>query len=619
MKTIRILFISIIAALSTSSCNDFFEIPITSDVTIDTVFSNQLRAEQFLWTVYETSSINGFPGWKDGGVKNGLLMGATDEGDMYGGEGAEDFNKGSWSASNQREFSMGTAYLGIRNANIFIENVDRVPNITDLYRNQMRSEARFFRALQHFDMMQRYGGIPIVTQTLDKDGVDQKIPRSTFAETVKFVVDECDEAIKYLPNSYDKVYRGRVTKGAALALKARTLLYAASPLFNPTEGKAYFEDGINDGDYTKTVDSELKKYVCYDSYDPNRWVVAAAASKAVIDWAVNESGWCAIVNTGKPFDDYNNSTALNSSEVILNDRSHLRFATWMDGFGNQVRYYTNSIYGSWKRSHGVTFNMTKFYVTANGEDQTWNENTDLNGTYGNYGEFVAKCKEMEPRFQLSVQYSSPDQIAAGLETNKVIEGWWSKDGTKEIVPGGKWMDASMYACYTGVGHLKKYIVNMNHTESPFFWTIFRLAEFYMNYAEALNETMSAPNQEVLDAINVIRSRAGIPLLTSSSPGCNSRDNFRKVIQRERTVELFCEDHRFFDVRRWKIADNEGVMNGGIWTLRLYQMDGATTPNKASVVYKKEKVEDRVWKDFMYLYPFNQGEVNLGYLKQNPGW
>ena len=144
MKAIRILFVSIIAALSTTSCNDFFEIPITSDITIDTVFSSKMRAEQFLWTVYETSSINGFPGWKDGGVKNGLLMGATDEGDMYGGEGAEDFNKGSWSASNQREFYMGTAYSGIWNTNLFLENVDRVPGITDLYRNQMRSEARFF-------------------------------------------------------------------------------------------------------------------------------------------------------------------------------------------------------------------------------------------------------------------------------------------------------------------------------------------------------------------------------------------------------------------------------------------------------------------------------------------
>jgi hypothetical protein len=621
MKTIKTYIIATIVFFGVvlSSCNDFFEIPITSDITIDSVFNSQLRAEQFLWTVYETGSINGFPGWKDGGVKNGLLMGATDEGDMYGGEGAEDFNRGSWSASNQREFNMGSAYLGIRNANIFLENADRIPGITDAYRNQMRSEARFFRALQHFDMMQRYGGIPIVTETLDKDGVEQKIARSTFAETIKFIVDECDEAVQYLPNQYDKNNRGRITKGAALALKARTLLYAASPLFNPADGKAYYEDGINDGDYTKAIESEIKKYVCYESYDPNRWTQAAAAAKAVIDWAANESGWCMIVNTGKPFDDYNNSTSLNSSEIILNDRSHQKFATWADGYGNQVRYYTNSIYGSWKRSHGVTYNMTKFYQTANGTDQSWNENTDPNGTYGNYGEFVAKCKEMEPRFQVSVMYSSPDQIVAGLETNKVIEAWWSKDGTKEIVPGGKWMDASMYACYTGVGHLKKYMVNMNHAESPFFWPIFRLAEFYLNYAEALNETMAVPSQEVIDAINVTITRAGLPALTTASPGCDSKANFRKLIQRERAVEFLCEEHRFFDVRRWKTADNEGVMKGSMWTLRLYQMDGQTTPNKASVVYKLEKLEDRVWKDYMYLYPFGQNEINLGYLKQNPGW
>lgn len=622
MKTIKITAVSVIAlwmTFSMSSCNDFFEIPITSDVTIDTVFSNRDKAEAFLWTVYETCAINGFPGWKDGGVRNGLLMGATDEGDMYGAEGAEDFNKGTWSASNQREFSWGATYTGIRNANIFLENIDRVPDLTESYRNQLRSEARFFRALIHFDAFKRFGGIPIVKETLDKPGVEQKIPRSTLDETVKFIVEESDEAARYLPNAYENTYRGRVTKGAALALKARTLLYAASPLFNPQDGKAYYEDGVNDGDYTIGIDPDIKKYVSYESYDANRWTLAANASKAVIDWAANESGWCKIVNTGNPFNDYNNSTSLNSDEVILNDRSHQTWATWLDGYGNQVRYYTNSIYGSWKRSHGVTYNMTRFYLKDDGSEQEWNENQNPDGTFGSYAEFVAKCKEMEPRFQLSVMYSSPDQIVAGLETNKVIEGWWSSDGTKEIVPGGKWMDASMYACYTGVGHLKKFVHNMTHAQTPWFWPVFRLGEFYLNYAEALNETKGTPDQEVFEAINVIRRRAGIPELNSSSPGCDNRENFRKVIQRERTVELFSEEHRFFDVRRWKIADQEGVMKGGIWTLRLYQMDGQTTPNKASVVYKKVKVEDRIWRDYMYLYPFDQREINLGYLMQNPGW
>jgi starch-binding outer membrane protein, SusD/RagB family len=619
MKTIRIIIFSLIFTGIFSSCNDFFEIPVTSDVTIDSVFSSPLKAEAFLWTVYETCAINGFPGWRDGGVRNGLLMGATDEGDMFGGEGAEDFNRGTWSANNQREFNMGTCYLGIRNANIFMENIDRVAGLTDLQKNQMRSEARFFRTLMHFDAFRRFGGVPIVTQTLDKSGVEQKVPRSTLAQTIQFIVDECDEAAKYLPNSYDRTYKGRVTKGAALALKSRTLLYAASPLFNPIDGKAYYEDGVNDEDFTVAISPDVKQYVCYENYDANRWKVAADAAKAVIDWAENESGWCRVINTGNPFDDYNNATSLNSDEILLNDRSHQTWATWLDGYGNQVRYYTNSIYGSWKRSHGVSLNWTRFYYRSDGSEQIWNENTNPDAAFGNYSEFVNKCKEMEPRFQLSVMYSSPDQIVSGLETNKVIEAWWSADGTKEIVPGGKWMDASMYACYTGVGHLKKFLHNMTHAQSPFYWPVLRLGEFYLNYAEALNETAGIPTQETFDAINVIRRRAGIPELNSASPGCDTRDNFRQVVHRERNIEMFCEEHRFFDVRRWKIADQEGVMKGGIWTLRLYQMDGQTTPNKASVVYKKVKVEDRVWKDYMYLYPYNQGEVNLGYLVQNPGW
>lgn len=631
MKAVSKIVFFVLLTVSLSSCNDFFEIPVTSDITLDSVFSSRNKAQRFLWTVYETGVSNGFPGWRDGGVAKGLCAAITDECILNGGEsGVQAFCKGTWGPNDQQEFSMADAYKGIRNANIFLENAYKIPEASeeeilsgvksqDVYttakeKSEMMAEARFFRAYQHFTMMERYGGIPIVTRTLSSND-DMQIPRSTLETTLDFIVSECDSCARVLPNAYiNSVYRGRVTKGAALALKARALLYAASPLFNPVDGKAYYEDGINDMATKGFSDKDL---VCLP-YSHERWKAAADAAKAVIDWAEQESGWCAIDNTGNPFDDYNRATSnVNSNEVILNDRSHQTFATWGEGYGNEVRYYTNSIYGSWKRSHGVTFNFTKFYLKADGTEQTWNEymGEDVS-QYGDYEEFKTKCKEMEPRFQVSVMYSSPDQIANGLESNKVIEGWWNQDGTKEIVPAGKWMEASMYATFTGVGHLKKYMVSMTHAQFPIHWIMFRLAEQYLNYAEALNE-YSGPSQEVLDALNVTRKRAGLPIIDLSTAG--SQENLREMIHRERNVELLAEEHRMFDVRRWKIADQEGVLKGGMYILRLHQQGDGTTPDPSKVIYKKIRYEDRGWQDCMYLYPFDQSEMNLGYLVQNPGW
>lgn len=146
--------------------------------------------------------------------------------------------------------------------------------------------------------------------------------------------------------------------------------------------------------------------------------------------------------------------------------------------------------------------------------------------------------------------------------------------------------------------------------------MFRLAEQYLNYAEALNE-YSGPSQEVLDALNVTRKRAGLKELDLASVG--SQDNLREIIHRERNVELLAEEHRMFDVRRWKIADNEGVLKGGMYILRLHQQGEGTAPDPSKVIYKKIKYEERGWRDCMYLYPFDQSEMNLGYLVQNPGW
>lgn len=586
-----LLIICGLALLTTtfSSCKKFLEKPVSSDVTVDEVFASRERAEQFLWKVYQTASIFEFPYyWASGengyyhyGFTYTISAAATDEGDAFENlTGAEAFNNGNWGPTNiyWYEFRSEFCYEGIRNANIFIENIDKAP-ITDKEKAEMKAEAIFLRALMHFDLMQRLGGISIVDKVLkvasaeDIPGVRQ--PRSTFEETVNFIVKSCDDAAKDLPNVYESRYRGRIVKGAALALKSRTLLYAASDLFN-------------DGYGVQSTDPKFKpEMVRYTSGDRKaRWQLAANASKAVLDWAQNESGWCTLYrDKTNPAERYEeifinpnvNERILDAGLIGTNTNNYfIRFLTP----GTVV--YT----GSDPVNVGITFNFAKFYQKADGTEQTWDETPGIAYPYSQY---QAKLRALDPRFQASVFYSG--------------EEWSRGTGTRYhfYEQGAKKLDR-----YNGVGFLRKFVKGFSNGSSPTpRWITFRLAEFYLNYAEALNEADGDPGQ-IVWAINEIRNRVDMPDIAYTD-----KLDMRQKIRRERGVELAFEQHRYFDVRRWKIAGQEGVMKGGMWSLKL---TGGTTPT-----YKLEKFEDRVWDDKMYLYPFRVSEVDLGYIAQNPGW
>ncbi|TZF83223.1 RagB/SusD family nutrient uptake outer membrane protein [Pedobacter sp. BS3] len=583
----KILVVSM-SILMLTSCTKYLEKPESSDIKIDDIFSSAERTEQFLWTVYQTCSIFEFPYyWASGengyyhyGATYTIVAAADDEADAYSNiTGAEAFNKGNWSSSDiyWYEFRSEFCYKGIRNANLFIENIDKAP-FSDKEKASMKAEAIFLRALMHFDLMQRLGGVAIVDKSLKvtsaEDVPEVRIPRSTYEETVNFIVKSCDDAAKDLPNSYPSKYRGRIVKGAALALKARTLLYAASPLFNSAQS------------YVPVADPELRKMIGYTNYDPHRWQLAADASKAVLDWAANESGWCKLYREKSNLVDRYEEIFINPSvnETILD-------AGFMGTSTNNyfVRFMTPGtvVYtGTDPINIGVTLNFTKFYQKADGTDQTWDEQPGVNYPYS---EYRRKLKELEPRFQASVFYSG-EEWARGTGT---VYHFYEQHG--------KLLDA-----YNGVGFLRKFVKGVrNGSNPPPKWITFRLAEFYLNYAEALNEVNGDPNQ-ITWAINEIRDRAGMPGYSYTN-----QEDMRNKIHRERGVELAFEEHRYFDVRRWKIAGNEGVMKGGMYGLRLV---GGSSPT-----YHLEKFEDRVWDDKMYLYPFRISEINLGYIVQNPGW
>ncbi len=562
--------------LALLGCNkDFLEKPDSSDVTIDTIFSERIKAETFLWETYGTSIPSGFPKdwgrWE--GVQNAsMVMAACDEGDVYDDwPGSNAFNTGAWGTQHNPEDGFGHHYKGIRNANIFIANIDRVPNIPELERAQLRAEALFLRALQHAELLKRYGGIPIVDHVLQADG-DVKLPRNTYAECVDFIVHGCDEAAAVLPDSYPSAFLGRATKGAALALKSRVLLYAASPLAN--SANPYI--------------GQDREYTGYTDYNPERWRAAADAAKAVLDWAGGAGGIRLILDAANPGNAYETAvSAPDNAEIILANKSESWWGDWWPMFFQFVM--PRGVYNGWY-GHGVTFQHAQRYQTVDGNDQTWPES-------GSYSEFQAKMAEMEPRFQRSVFYSG-----SSFNDQYGIRHFYRRSN-------GSWTE---HAPVNGVGYMKKFLARFNWGGGRLNWPVYRLAEFYLNYAEALNE-ISAMDGQSFAAVNEIRRRAGVPELSAGDARYDSQEKLREAIRRERAVELAFEEHRYYDVRRWRIAEEEGVMRGAMWGLNLYEQSGG------EIIYRKEVFETRVWDNKMYTYPIPQGEIDKGYLLQTPGW
>ncbi len=644
-KYLFVFFIGgLIVLLAGTSCSRILEQPDGSIITIDSVFNNPDNAMRALNNAYATCVVNGFitgnggGGLSDAGTFDGFLLAASDEGDQFGSGGrANAFNAGTWGPSFQDEFAIGRVTSGIRNASLFIENAAKVPfvntgtiNWTERFRDQTIAEAKVLRAMMHYEMMIRYGGIPITDQVpkviiQNNGGVNQAtvVPvatRQSLRSVIDFIVKSCDESINVLPDAYPQSELGRITKGAALALKSVTLLWAASPLVNTA---------------TPAVSSAYDSLLCMGNADPARWAAAATAAKATIDWAT-ANGYALLddATLGKA-ESYNFATGAvfdpRNKEIIHFDHSHGQQA----GGANVIRWGC-PIYFSWGNTvMALPINfIRKTYRNTNGNDVNIPDN-------GSFTDFKAIMKQMEPRFQAVAwwpgsQYTNTNLMnnQGGNDTAKFLIRRGNASGNTQQVGAGPQLIGN--GIPNGI-HQKKFINLVNATNGTvnLYWPIFRLAEFYLDYAEALNE-IGPGNPEMINALNVIRSRGGLPPLAPGNATytqiIGNQQQAREYIRRERAIELYAEEHRFFDVRRWKIAGQDGVMQGQFFRIFLHEngtgtyvnpttaMNAATKlQNDNRVSYRIESFETRVWSDKMYFYPFPQNEVNKGFLVQNPGW
>lgn len=492
-----------------------------------------------------------------------MLDCATDDGvHAFSGSGAEMLAQGRWDGTYNPDDSWRVNYEGIRKVNDFMLNI--VPNIpSGVFRSQLTVEnligqACFLRAMFYFDLLKRYGGIPIIE---DKLGIDSnvEIPRNSYDECVSYIVEQCDFAAEHLPLFYTNKNAdfGRATKGAALALKARVLLYAASPLYN---------------DPLLTVSSIIN-----GAYQSEKWETAAEAAHQIIalDLYGLEKNFAAIFVKL----DNNVEVILQKMAAPSNDLERL----------NGPSGYTGGRGGT-----GPSLNLIDAFEMLDGTPFNW-EDPQLAADPIAY-------PNRDFRLYYSVIYNGLTWMGSQVETYQ---------GGKDAI--------GLNATKTGF-YMRKFLSQ----QAKWFggdagvtfhcFPLFRYSEVLLNYAEAMNEAYGPdldPKNYGLtarQALDIIRARAGFK---SSLPEM-SQEDLRLKIRNERRVELAFEEHRYWDVRRWKIADQ--VLNSPVYGLIITKNEDETFS------YERKKVEDRFFDSRMYFYPIPKTEINRNSrLEQNPGW
>lgn len=468
-------------------------------------------------------------------------------------------------------------YQGIRAASVFMANIDKVPIKIPNANKNWKAEARFLRAYYYFELVKRYGGVPLMGDKIYNITDDVQLPRSTFDQCITYIVSECDAVKEDLRvDPVDIANLGRVTKGAALALKARALLYAASPLYNHT---------ANDSGLPSGSDAQLKA-AGYNDFDANRWKLAADAARDIITYGKFS------LAVG-----YNNVFLQQLSNEIIFARN-ANSNTSVENTNGPVGFSGN-VQGNGRTS--PTQEFVDAFLTINGkpisEDVVSATNPsgyDANNPYNN----------RDPRFKLSVIYNGAQWIKTTIQT---FDGGVSK-------PGG-----ALQQTYTSY-YLRKFMGNFENAEYASVYhnfPLFRYAEVYLNLAEAKNEFLGSPDAEVYNAIVELRKRAGI-IKGAGTYGYGLKDNMTKdemrtVIRNERRIELSFEEHRFWDIRRWRIGQQ--VLANNLHGLRILRSNAGVLTTTGIEVLKTNFGDT---KRYLYPIPFSELSRNSK-LVQNPGW
>ena len=549
MKKYKNLLLALFVALA-SGCSDMLDIKPTSFISDEAIWEDKVLIDKFVANTYG-SMLCGFNRCTAGFGQNwsmswaGNMDSATDDfASVSDSPIYTQLNKDAITAQSCPFVSeiWIQEYLVIRKCNTIIERVAGVDDKVLTAKEKLRidAEARFLRAFCYFDLGRTFGKAPLIlkAQNLEEDLL---VAPSSFAEIVEFVKDECDLYADNLPLTYPEEEAGHATKGAFLALKSRALLYLASPLNS--------ED------------------------DARKWDDAAVAAQAVMDLHVYE-----LYKVGEtPYRSMEFDKTAANKEVIFERRfsfpeaPHNIHMMWSLDAEDA---------GSWNGLY-PTQNLVDAYETIDGKliDDPTNTMYDAQDPYSN----------RDARFYQSIIYngSTWETYLMSMVTNTVDP---SKNGSCKPRLG---------KARCGYGP-KKFIEELDPSTNIYGgyaqsnnWPYFRYAEVLLNYAEAKNESLSVPDESVYNAVNEVRARSKQPNL----PTGLSKEEMRKRIKNERRVELLLEEHRFYDLRRWKDGN---VLAEPIMGMNIYN-------NNITLKYEISKVEDRVFTGEHYYLPIPLSE------------
>lgn len=655
MKKVIIYFSVMAASCMLGSCSDlafgdaFLEKAPGVDVTIDTIFSSKLYADRALNSAYATlrtgltvhANDGNFEyqqagnklGWDNLDALTDIMNSHCNWGGVY-----PTYYNGSYSSETENTASstkMGfypnqdVTWRGIRKAYLYIENVDRVPDMTEAEKNVRKGEAQMIIACQYHELLRHFGGVPLLYSSIDaSNSLEVDFSRKTFEKTVEFIINLCDDAANKLPWRVAAVDDGRFTKAAALGLKVRVLLLAASPLFNANQ--PYLEAcSPVAGNVGKIPAEDIDKMVWYGNYERKRWErVVTACEEFFAENARNGNVYQLVQPETRDAEGYRKAFSgcyadRYNSEILIATFRNLR--TFGDSYHRMYFGPSSDTNGNAGRGYGggaVTLDYVDMFTSATGEKTSYEEWIEKNGSIGTIDN--NPFTDRDPRLYETVM------IVGDHFQSRPAEMWIGGLERGSETDGGR---APSGFC------IRKFLWDYNQStfhDRPANYAYLRMAEIHLAYAEALNET--GQKDKAYKELDKVRNRVGLPDMSDallhrlqsgkSLPVYNEcalegDAELREEILDERARELAFEEVRWFDIARWKRAD---VFKKTLHGVNVTIKSGSVAEGNLQLNFEQPKVESvsRFWqKNFSpkwYMSAFPSDEINKGYgLLQNPGW
>ena len=638
-KILKIVYSLIIASVLFGGCDSYLDVVPDNVAEVEGIFNMRNSAERYWATCYSYMINHGSLG-NDPALLGGDEIWARDY-SVGNVMSAPFFNHQCFDIALNRQNAQAPIvgywahlYQAIRHCNVFLTNVSRVPDISDDERDRWIGEVTFLKAYYHYTLIKMYGPIHIIRENLPIDASEKQVrlSRDPVDECFDYVVELLDEAIPLLPdeifNPQDEL--GRITAPIAKTLKAEVMVFKASPLFNGNVEEAALKN--NDG--TQLFPQE---------YRPELWEEATVACKEAIT-ACEEVGMTLYQyqnNTGKVLSETTLLELTNRQKICDKWNSELIWgcSKTFGGANRQLQGTCQPLFGinpnfSMRNELSVPLQIAELYYSKNGLPI----NKDITYDYTNRNNLKMANAENSNKLQIA-----EGEKTAGVHFNRepryyasigFHNGYWFGNGVLD--EDNMFVLQTLYAekeAWTSQGrgsqtglYIKK-LVNFESSEYvsgsqgsystveyPF--PLFRLADLYLLYAEALNES-DAP-AEALIYIDKVRQRAGINSVEdawtnfSSEPTkYKNQEGLREIIQRERSIELMFEGKRFWDLRRWKLAPE--IMNQEILSWN-YKMKDIEYYNKVISIYS----QTFGLKDYFWPISISQIERNPN-LVQNLGW